>query len=671
LVASNNQEQHKQHLRLLFERLRQYGIIINKAKCVFSKSNVKFLGYLIDSNGIQPLPEKVAVITNFKLSGTIKDLQRFLGIVNYYRRFIPHAAEAQLKLQNILSGKNKKTGAKILWTEELKRAFDTCKQTLANATLLVHPTSGAPLALYVDSSDFSVGGVLEQLVKGKWQPLAFFSTKLDATQQRYSTYDRELLAAYLSIRYFRHMLEGREFVLFTDHKPLTFAFKQKSEKASPRQLRHLDYIGQFTTNVQHISGKANIVADTLSRIQEVIIPKPVNYEAVAEAQENDEELKSLLMTSTDSNLHFKKISIPDSNKQMYCDVSTGVIRPYIPSKFRRQVFESIHNLSHSGIKATTKLLRTKFIWPSINRDSVLWTRTCIQCQKSKIGKHTRSLVSTLPTPNERFKTVHIDIVGPLPCSKGYKYLLTCIDRFTRWTEAIPLEDIKAETVVQAFLSSWIARFGVPAEIKHDQGTQFESSLFKEVAKIFGTKTSHTTAYHPQSNGAIECWHRPLKAAIMCHATPQWIETLPLILLGFRSVLQEDLGTSTSELVYGDTLRLPGEFLADLKSEVSQSVFAENLKTKMQLLRPVAAAHHGRSNVFIHKALATCSHVFLRHDAVSRSLQHSYDGPYRVISRNEKTFTIQIKNSAKVVSVDRVKPGFLLKDYVITQGGAMQ
>jgi transposase InsO family protein len=134
-----------------------------------------------------------------------------------------------------------------------------------------------------------------------------------------------------------------------------------------------------------------------------------------------------------------------------------------------------------------------------------------------------------------------------------------------------LEDIKAETVVQAFLSGWIARFGVPAEIKHDQGTQFESSLFKEVAKIFGTKTSHTTAYHPQSNGAIECWHRPLKAAIMCHATPQWIETLPLILLGFRSVLHEDLGTSTSELVYGDTLRLPGEFLADLKSEVSQSV----------------------------------------------------------------------------------------------------
>jgi hypothetical protein len=145
--------------------------------------------------------------------------------------------------------------------------------------------------------------------------------------------------------------------------------------------------------------------------------------------------------------------------------------------------------------------------------------------------------------------------------------------------------------------------------------------------------------------------------------------LQLILLGFRSVLHEDLGTSTSELVYGDTLRLPGEFLADLKSEVNQSVFAENLKTKLQLLRPVAAAH--RSNVFIHKALATCSHVFLRHDAVRRSLQHPYDGPYRVISRNEKTFTIQIKNSAKVVSVDRVKPAFLLKDYVITQGGAMQ
>jgi hypothetical protein len=189
------------------------------------------LGYLvISSNGIQPLPEKVAVVTNFKLPGTIKNLQRCLGMVNYYRRFIPHGAEAQLKLQKIMSGKNKKTGAKMLWTEELKRAFDTCKQTLADATVLVHRTSGAPLALYVDSSDFSVGGVLEQLVKGKWQPLAFFSTKLDATQQRFSTYDRELLAAYLSIRYFRHMLKGREFILFTGHKPLSLLSKNQKKQ---------------------------------------------------------------------------------------------------------------------------------------------------------------------------------------------------------------------------------------------------------------------------------------------------------------------------------------------------------------------------------------------------------------------------------------------------------
>lgn len=214
-------------------------------------------------------------------------------MLNYYRRFLPHSAETQIPLLDCIKGNKKNDKTLIIWSPEKINAFIKCKNELANATLLAHPAANVPLCLMVDASDFAIGGVVNQFKDNCWQPLAFFSQRLTPTMCNYSTYDRELFAIYASLKHFRNILEAREFSIFTDHKPLVFAFQQKNEKASPRQLRQLDFIGQFSTDIRHISGKDNVVADTLSRIDTISLSSSLNYELIAQQQLADEELKIL------------------------------------------------------------------------------------------------------------------------------------------------------------------------------------------------------------------------------------------------------------------------------------------------------------------------------------------------------------------------------------------
>ena len=188
----------------------------------------------------------------------------------------------------------------------------------------------------------------------------------------------------------------------------------------------------------------------------------------------------------------------------------------------------------------------------------MWARSCLQCQRSKIQKHVKTFVPAILVPSRRFFHVHIDIVGPLPSSLGYSYLLTMIDRTTRWPEAVPLSSISTEACVRAFISSWISRFGVPATLTSDRGAQFTSSVWAGVCRILGISTSQTTSFHPQSNGMIERFHRSLKSSLRARAADSdWVSHLPLVLLGLRSVPKEDTGFSVSEAVYGSPLTIPG------------------------------------------------------------------------------------------------------------------
>ena len=476
---------------------------------------------------------------------------------------MPHCAELMRPLHSLLTA-GKAKNQTLTWTDEAQVSFNATKEALAKASLLSYPKTDAPTCLITDASDTAIGAVLQQYNNDSWCPISFFSRKLTPTETRYSTFDRELLAIYQSIRHFRHLLEGRTFHVLTDHKPLIYALSSRSDRHSPRQARQLDYISQFTSTIRHIKGSENVVADALSRIEANALltgaPPVIDFADMAAAQAANHRIRSL-ESSPNTTMVVEAIPLANSTDPLYCDTSTGNQRPLVPESWRRTVFDSLHGLSHPGIRATQKLITLRFVWPGINTDVRRWTRACIQCQRAKIQRHTTSPLSTFPKPDARFSVIHIDLVGPLPPSKGYAYLLTCVDRFTRWPEAIPLTDITAESVAKAFISGWISRFGVPSNIITDRGRQFESQLWNSLTKLLGTKRSRTSAYHPQCNGMVERFHRHLKSALKTQPTPDaWMDTLPLILLGIRTALKEDISSTAAEMVYGTTIRLPGEFI---------------------------------------------------------------------------------------------------------------
>ena len=190
LVFSRSPQEHDLHLRTLFTQLQNYGILLNPSKCVFRVPEISFLGYRISSMGSQPLPERVADLQACSPPKTVSQLRRFLGMLNFYRRFLPHAASSQAPLHEVLSGPKVKGSHPVTWTDALVAAFNECKASLSRAALLAHPDPTAPLALVTDASTTAMGAVLQQLVQDVWQPLAFFSRKLSPAQQKYSAYDR-------------------------------------------------------------------------------------------------------------------------------------------------------------------------------------------------------------------------------------------------------------------------------------------------------------------------------------------------------------------------------------------------------------------------------------------------------------------------------------------------
>ena len=197
------------------------------------------------------------------------------------------------------------------------------------------------------------------------------------------------------------------------------------------------------------------------------------------------------------------------------------------------------------------------MWNGINKQVSAWARECVQCQLAKVHRHVRAPLGTFTLPSRRFSHVHLDIVGPLPVSQGFTHILTVVDRFTRWPEAIPIHDTTTFTCARAFIYNWIARFGVPSHITSDRGAQFTSALWRDMAELFGTQLHHTTAYHPQANGLVERFHRQLKASLRTRLTgPNWADELPWVLLGIRTSPKEDLGASSAELVFGQTIVEP-------------------------------------------------------------------------------------------------------------------
>ena len=677
LIASKNESTHLQHVRTVLTRLQEFGLVLNLSKCHFGLKQVEFLGHKISATGAEPLIRHVSAIQEFSPPSDVKQLQRFLGMINFYRRFLPNIAQTLKPLTAALKGSTKH----FKWSESMSAAFSAAKQALVSASTLIHPDPSAQLSLAVDASDSHIGAVLQQFQNGGWAPLSFFSKQLDSTQSKYSAFDRELLAAYMAIRHFRYMLEGRKFHVQTDHKPLIHALRRVSTPWSARQTRHLAYIAEYTSDIRHISGTDNVVADTLSRpnipplvnmnkasatiqlpqihstlphIYSVTVPEPppgVNYLQLANQQTI---CPSVLRLSASINL--KVVLLPVQNVKLLCDVSTGTPRPLVPDTLRKDIFSALHGIAHPGIRATRRMISARFVWKNVNSDVKLWCENCRGCQRGKITRHIKADIQSIPIPDRRFSHIHVDLVGPLPLSNGYSHLFTIIDRSTRWAEAIPLSATSTRDCVEALLHQWVSRFGVPASLTSDRGPQFTSAVWAELCTRLGIQHSATTAYHPQANGMIERYHRQIKDALRARlAGVDWYHHLPWVLLGLRSAPKEDSAVSSAEMVYGSPLTLPGQFL-DAPDPPKQE-FIQDIRDKINQKPLPPTNHHNKLSLpsYIPNDLNKARFVFIRRDGHIPPLSPLYDGPYKVVERLEKSFRLQIGSTTDLVSIDRLKP----------------
>lgn len=690
IIGSRSLAEHYQHLRLLFQRLQAAGLVINREKCVFGASEVEFLGHHVSAAGTTPIASRVAAIQDHPQPTTVKELQGFLGVINFYRRFVPAAARILKPLTDQLQG-SPRPSAVLQWTASMLEAFAAAKTALAAGVCLIHPTPGAEISLHVDASADHIGAALQQRshTGAPWRPLGFFSKKLDKAQVRYSAFDRELLACVSGFRHFRHMLEGRSFSILTDHKPLTYALSRSSEPWSARQARQLSYLAEHTSDIRHIAGIENIVADTLSRptpppattgVKEppgslvvarrggksntvcsppsfgqdstLVCAVPafkgvLDFAAIAAHQKS---CQVTLQATKSTSLRLRAVEIEGTS--LLCDESTGSLRPLIPVEDRKTVFEAVHGLAHAGTRATRRLLSARVVWRGMNSDVTAWVKDCQQCCRGKVTSQPAAPVQPIPVPTKRFSHIHIDLVGPLPVAEdGSTYILTMIDRSTRWLEAAPLRSMEAAVCADAVINTWITRYGVPTTITTDRGRQFTSAIWTALCNQLGIQHNCTTAYHPQSNGMVERSHRQIKDSLRARlAGSKWPEHLPWVLFGLRAAPKEDCALSSAELVFGAPLSLPGQLLTSEETPVQQVV--DHLRSiQPPPTRPLSYAEAASGL----QRLQEADFVYVRRGGVLPPLSPLYQGPYQVLRKSGKFFSLNIGGRTEVVSVDRMKP----------------
>ncbi len=331
------------------------------------------------------------------------------------------------------------------------------------------------------------------------------------------------------------------------------------------------------------------------------------------------------------------------------DVSTGVFHPLVPAQHREAVFQSLHSIHHPGVRATRRLITARFCWPQMAKAITQMTRACLQCQQGKVHRHIHLQPTEIPVPHRRFAHLHVDLVGLLPPSRGHTYLFTIIDRTSRWPEAIPLASITAADCARALFARWVSRFGVPATITSDRGAQFTSSLWAGLCSLLNIQHSPTTAYHPQSNGLVERFHRRLKDALRSRAAAaDWRDHLPWVLLSIPTAYREDSEFTPAEAVYGSQLVLPGQF--NNTAESPSPSFLRELQTTMTGRPPPSARHNAApAPSALPEELLLARFVLVRRDGAQPPLSPIYDGPYRVLEWSTHFFLLEMGDRTDKVS----------------------
>ena len=703
LIFSKTEEDHISHLKTVFKILSDNGLYLNTNKCNLAKTKLDFLGHSVSIEGLNVLDSKVEAIREYPIPTTRRDLKRFLGLANYYHRFVPKIAEITAPLNELSGGPKSTNRAKINLKDRHIQAFKNTKAILAHTTTLSYEDHNKPLMLFSDASDTHVGAVLEQEGKnGEMRPLAFFSKKLPPLKTVRSTFYKELRALYLSLKHFQYRILGRRLLIRTDNKALVGAINNTLKDQSPMEQRYIMLIKEFDPEVAHIAGSNNTVADALSRPPQITAmhvrahQEDPDYLCSSESDSSDSELDiddfdnseqlitpevyDLDISSSDvesvspktldreaiaifqrrepglidqARLLKKEVQFT-TNENMAFFIEDGIKRVILPESLRLTAYNAAHNRLHLGIEKSIEAIARTFWWPKLRNDISHWVNNCATCQQTKVSRHNRPNIGFFPNNTQRFQFLHLDLIGPLDKSVDYQYVLMIKDRATGLLVTAPIPDKTAITVRNAFIQNWVGHYGVPQVVLSDNGKEFKNFLLQEACKQLGIEQRFTSSRTPQTNGYVERQNRTINVAFRSlEDKTNWALHLPLITCTINNSFIEGSPYTPAQYAFGCSLNLSGRLLFDEVDEIHQitrpspfecAVFVNSMADISRKFRKTK-----NDAPFYQPGLFNCRYVWLKKNN-RKKLDKLYEGPYKVVRNKSTEHSLYIIKNSQVVKV---------------------
>ncbi|KAJ4722993.1 Retrotransposon protein, putative, Ty3-gypsy subclass [Melia azedarach] len=555
VVYSKSFRDHLEHLRHVFTKLREHKLYVKKEKCEFCRREVLFLGHWVSSGKIRMDERKVKAILDWTEPKKVPELRSFLGLANYYRKFIEGYSKRVSALTDLL-----RKDRKWEWTEACQHAFDNIKGAVASEPVLKLPDFTKPLEVYTDASDKAIGGVLVQ----EGHPIAFESRKLKDAEQRYSTHEKEMTVVVHCLATWRHYLLGTLFTVVTDNVANTYFRSQK--KLSPKQARWQEFLAEFDFKWVHKPGRQNMVADALNR-------KEVEGYVAA-------------LTSVVSDF-IDKVRQHVENDSTYCrlrdEIREGLVRRfwledgliyarggrlYVPSggELRRTLMRETHDpqwAGHPGIERMMALLERAYYWPKMEEDIHLYVKTCLVCQLDKTEKRRPAgLLQPLPNPETPWQSISMDFISGMAKANGQKAVLVVVDRFFKYAVFIPAPHAcTADTAAELFYKHVVKYFGIPEDIVSDRDARFTGRFWTALFNLMGTELKFSTANHPQTDGQTERMNALLEEYLRHYVTANqtnWVDLLDVAQFCYNLHRSSATGMSPAELVMGQQPLTPHE-----------------------------------------------------------------------------------------------------------------
>lgn len=563
LVFGKDKPEHDARLTAVLGRIEAAGATLNPAKCEFSRDSLKFLGHMVDRDGIRADPEKTAAIQDMQPPNNISELRRFLGMTNQLGKFSMNMAELTQPLRELL-----RKNHSWLWGPSQEQAFALVKAELAKPTTLALYDVEVPTKISADASSFGLGAVLLQQSGSSWKPVAFASRSLSDAERNYAQIEKEALAITWACEKFSDYILGKKVLIETDHKPLVPLLGTKQlDCLPPRVLRFRLRLARFDYDVTHVPGKLMYTADTLSRAPLALSDKDSTLQEQADTLA---ELHVAHLPASKQRLdHYRHSQVADpvcSAVIRYCqhgwprrEEIEDEVRPYwevqgeltlheglllygsrivVPASLQQATLCKLHQ-GHQGIHRCRLRARSSVWWPELSRQIASLVKQCPTCSR-ETTPHKEPLISS-ELPQYPWQKVASDLF----MLDGTTYLLV-VDYLSRYPEVIKLSSTTSRSIITA-LKSVFSRHGVPETLLSDNGPQYASQEFAEFAAAYDFQHTTSSPHYPQSNGLAERTVKTVKkllreaddpymASLAYRATPlPWCDVSPAELLFGRRV----------------------------------------------------------------------------------------------------------------------------------------